>query len=148
MACVSIDGCEDRTECWPSACKADFVRILCYVPRYEIALFHFAVVHCSSFCENPVLCSSLRNHFCFTLQWFIVAHFVRILYYVPRYEITLFHFAVVHCSSFCENPVLCSSLRNHFCFTLQWFIVARFVRILYYVPRYEITFVSLCSGSL
>jgi len=54
-ACVSIDRCEDTTECWPSVCKTDLVRILYYVPRYEVTLFHFAVVQCSSFCENPIL---------------------------------------------------------------------------------------------
>jgi hypothetical protein len=43
---VSIDRCEDTTECWPSVCKADFVWILHYVPRYKITLFHFAVVQC------------------------------------------------------------------------------------------------------
>lgn len=57
-ACVSIDRCEDTTECWPSVYEAYFVRILYYVPRYETTLFHFAVVQCSSFCENPVLSHS------------------------------------------------------------------------------------------
>jgi hypothetical protein len=63
MNCVSTDRCEDTIDCWLSICKADFVRILYFVPRYEITLFHFAVVQCSSFCENSVLRHTQRTHY-------------------------------------------------------------------------------------